>query len=598
MRRLLPALLVLFVVLQLSCGSRGEKTATAPPAEQYKDPYPIPQDAQKMDVTGIRGGKLVTASLADFTTFNTLTFTEESGQMLNQLINPGLTELDLKTQEPIAALARSWESSDDHLTWTFHLRKGLVWSDGQPFNADDVIFTMQVVNDEAIGSGARDALLSGKIQWARIDDFTVQAKLPKILASFLRVLDGGTCAIIPKHKWESTYKAGKFTEAMQISMDLKDYITIGPYTIKDYKASQSLTLTRNPRYWRIDRDGRRLPYLDEITFLILPTQDQIFLKIQNGELDTFHSIRPEDVEPLMKRSATTGVKVINVGPAYDLEGLWFNLNTGKSARGKPYADPVKQSWFLDVNFRKAVSLAINRDVLVQNALYGKGVPAWGPESVSNVKWYNPNITKYPYDPAKALELLKSSGFTQKTDSVGKTLLYDKKGRPVRFSLYTNSGNSIRNTKATLIASDLAKVGMQVEYKPLEFTNLSVRITKTFDYDAIFLGLSHDDLDPSSGDNVWFSSGSLHFWWPEQKKPATDWEKRVDELMELQESTYNFEDRKKYYDEVQMILTDKLPMIYTATQVIYVCAREKLGNLKPSVARHRTLWNIYELYWMP
>ncbi|HSP06084.1 MAG TPA: ABC transporter substrate-binding protein [Acidobacteriota bacterium] len=598
MKKLLPVLLILFVVLQLSCGKQPEKAASTSKPAEYKDPFPIPADAQRMDVTGVHGGRLVTATLADFPTFNTLTYVDDSGQLLNQLMNPGLTELSLETQEPFPALAKSWDLSEDRLTWTFHLRQGLVWSDGQPFNADDVIFTMQVVNDPRISSGSRDALLGGKIQWSRIDDFTLQAKLPRIFVPLLHSLDGGTCAIIPKHKWESVYKQGKFEEAMQVSMDVKDYVTIGPYMIKSYKPAESITLVRNPRYWRIDKYGRRLPYLDEITFLIMPTQDQVFLKIQSGELDTFYSVRAEDVEPLQAKAASIGMKVIKVGPAYDFEGLWFNLNTGRNAKGKPFVDPAKESWFQDVNFRKAVSYAINRDALVQNALFGKGVPSWGPESVGNVKWYNPAITKYPYDPAKALELLKASGFTQKTDSLGKALLYDKKGNPVRFSLHTNSENSIRKTKCTLIASDLAKIGMQVEYSPLEFTNLSTRITKTFDYDAILLGLSHDDVDPSGGNNVWRSSGSLHFWWPGQKKPATEWEKRIDQLMELQQNTYDFAERKKYYDEVQMILTDKLPMIYTATPVIYVCAKEKLGNLQPSIARHRTLWNLYELYWMP
>lgn len=597
MKKFLLFLFACAVVLQLSCGKQQENKPAPAAVDQYKDPYPIPEDAEKMDVTGLYGGRVVTASLADFNSFNTMIYSDDSGQTLNQLMNPGLTDLDLITQETTTGLAKSWESSDDHLTWTFHLRKGLTWSDGQPFTADDVLFTMQIVNDKSITTGARDALLDGKIQWEKIDETTVRAKLPKIHASFLRALDSGTCAILPKHKWESAYKQGKFAEAMQVSMDPREYVTIGGFTIKDYKPAERLTLVRNPRYWRIDRNGRRLPYLDEITFLIIPTQEQIQLKLQSGELDTFYAIRPEDVEPFSRKAPSLGMKVIKLGPGYDLEGMWFNLNTGRNPKGRPFVDPVKHEWFSDLNFRKAVSYAINRDAIVQNALFGKGVVSYGPESVSNVRWFDPDIIRYPYNPGKALELLKASGFTQKTDSSGKPVLYDKRGNIVRFKLNTNAGNSIRNSKCNLIASDLSKLGMQVEYSQLDFNTLTTKVTESFDYDAMYLGISHDDIQPSGGNNVWLSNGSLHFWWPKQKKPATEWEARIDELMALQEATFDFAERKKYYNEVQKIITEQQPMIFTSTQFIYVSAKEKLGNLRPSVSRHRTLWNAPELYWM-
>lgn len=597
LKKLVLVLLACLVVLQVSCGKQNENKPTATATDQYRDPYPIPEDAEKRDVTGIHGGRIITASLADFKSFNTMIYNDDSGQTLNELMNPGLTDIDLVSQETTTGLAKSWESSDDHLTWTFHLRKGLTWSDGRPFTADDVLFTMQIVNDKQIKTGARDALLDGAIQWEKIDDSTVRAKLPRVYSTFLRALDAGTCAILPKHKWESVYKQGKFAEAMQVTMDPREYVTLGGFTIKDYKPAESLTLARNPRYWRVDRDGHRLPYLDEITFLIIPNQDQVQLKIENGELDTYYSIRPEDVEPLTRKAASLRLKVIKLGPGFDLEGMWFNLNTGRNPKGRPYVDPVKLSWFNDLNFRRAVSYGINREAIVQNALFGKGVPSYGPESVSNVRWFDPNIVKYPHNPEKALELLKASGFIQKTDSAGKTTLYDKRGNIVRFKLNTNAGNSIRNAKCNLIASDLSKLGMQVEYSQLDFNTLSTKVTESFDYDAMYLGISHDDIEPSGGNNVWLSNGSLHFWWPEQKKPATEWEARIDELMKLQETTYDYAQRKKYYDEVQMILTEQQPMIFTATQIIFVVARDKIGNLRPAVARHRTLWNAPELYWM-
>lgn len=600
MRKVVPVILFLVTLLQYTCVKNEEShPVVSARVDEYKDPFPIPEDAQKRNVTGFYGGRIISATLSDIGSFNTLVSADEVAQMLNQLMNPGLTEMNLITQEPEPGLAKDWLISNDKLTWTFHLRKGLKWSDGVPFSADDVIFTMQVINDPKIPSGARDALLSGAIQWTKVDDYTVQARLPSGFVPFLRQIDGATAAILPKHKWESAYKSGKFEEAMQVSMDLKDYACLGPFRPKEYKAGQRLTLERNPQYWRIDKNGKRLPYLDEITFLIIPTQDQLFLKMQSGEIDTFYNIRAEDVENFKVKAATVGMKLLNLGPSNDQEGLWFNMNGDRNPKtGKPYMDQVKRSWFVDDNFRKAVSYGLNRNALVRNALFEKGVVSWGPESVGNIKWYNPHIIKYEYDPAKSVELLKASGFTQKTDASGKLLLQDKHGNQVRFSLSTIAGNSISDAKCNLIVSDLGKLGMQVEYTPLDFNTLVTRITESFDYDSMLLGMSHDDLDPTNCSNMWPSSGSLHFWWPNEKKPAFDWEKRVDELMKLQESTFDQAERKKYYDEVQLVLTEHQPMIFTTTQYVYICAKNKIGNLRPSVSRHRTLWNAYELYWMP
>ena len=594
--KLATVVLCILIALLAGCSKAAEEKPSAS-APSYKDPNPIPIDAEKLQITGKHGGKLVSATLSDIKSFNMLTHSEESVQMLNQLMNPGLTRLNLVTQQPEPALAKSWENSEDLLTWTFHLRQGLLWSDGKPFTADDVLFTMQLVNDPNIDSAAKDALLDGKIVWTKLDDYTVQAKLPEVFVPFLRQLDGGACAIVPKHRWEQTHKDGKFSESMQVSMNPQEYVCLGAFKPKIYKPGQYFTIERNSHYWKTDQSGRRLPYLDEITFLMLPSQDQILLKMSSGEIDSFYSVRPEDVESLQQKEAAIGLKVIRVGPSYDGEGFWFNMNGGRNPKTrKAYMDPVKRSWFTDLNFRRAVSYAINRDNMIQNVFYGKALPSWGVESTSNKFWYNDNIVRYPYNPEKAIELLKASDFRQKQDSTGKPTLYDKKGNKVRFTLNTNSGNSLRSMQCNLIASDLAKIGMQVETTALDFNTLVTKINSTFDYDAVLLGLTNDDLDPHGGSNVWKSSGTLHFWWPVQESPATDWERRIDELFDLQQNEFDPAKRKKYYDEVQLIISEQVPMIYTVNQIIHVAAKEKIGNLRPTVSRHRTLWNGDELYW--
>jgi peptide/nickel transport system substrate-binding protein len=148
----------------------------------------------------------------------------------------------------------------------------------------------------------------------------------------------------------------------------------------------------------------------------------------------------------------------------------------------------------------------------------------------------------------------------------------------------------------LIASDLAKLGIKVDYAAIDFATLVNRVNTTHEYDAVLLSMSHDDPDPGERLNAFLSKGSLHFWRPKQPQPFTNWEKRVDELMNLTMSTSNYDQRKKYYDEVQSILAVQQPMIFTVHPYAFVCAKKKIGNMKPSISRHRTLWNAEELYW--
>jgi peptide/nickel transport system substrate-binding protein len=197
---------------------------------------------------------------------------------------------------------------------------------------------------------------------------------------------------------------------------------------------------------------------------------------------------------------------------------------------------------------------------------------------------------------QANELLRKAGFVEKADKHGQNVLHDSSGRTVRFRLHTNAGNSLREAQCHFIAADLAKLGIRVDYTPLDFNTLMSKLTSSYDYDALLLGFSHDDPDPTSALNIWLSSGTLHFWWPSQEKPQTSWEERLDHLMRIQATTFDFSQRKKYYDEVQAILADQQPLIFTATPYVFVCAKEGLGNFNPSLSRDRTLWNAEELFW--
>ena len=395
-------------------------------------------------------------------------------------------------------MAESWEVSQDELEWTFRLRKNVRWSDGQPFSAEDALFTMQIVNDSKIASPARDALtIRGKpIQWTLLDSHSIKALLPSKHVTFLRHLDPEFVRFLKTSLGEVLQRRTFFRSSTPPGNPIAG---LGPFQFKALVPGQKLVLSRNPHYWKTDKQGARLPYLEELVFMILPNQDQIQLKIENNEIDTYQNIRAGDVQRLEQKADALSMKITNIGPTYEMEGFFFNQNRSIDPETKrPVVDPVKLSWFTDTQFRRAVSHAIDREALVRNSLFGQGIPAFNMETPGNKIWFYPDIPRYSHDVKKAMSLLVASGFSQKTNATGKPELYDKNGNRVRFSLYTNANSTIRNTQCILIASDLAKLGMEVQYTALDFGTLVHHVNRTYQYDAVLLGLNRDDPDSRSG----------------------------------------------------------------------------------------------------
>ena len=150
--------------------------------------------------------------------------------------------------------------------------------------------------------------------------------------------------------------------------------------------------------------------------------------------------------------------------------------------------------------------------------------------------------------------------------------------------------------ATIIQDDLKQLGMNVHVVPMEFRSALDRIFQSHDYEAAVLGLGSGDVDPTSDMNVWMSNGQTHVWHLGQKTPATPWEAEIDRLMQQQMVTTDYKQRKRIYDRVQEIIAQQLPVIFLASPNMLVGARNELGNFRPAIMDHYTLWNVDELYW--
>src|SRR6266850_2686949 len=184
-----------------------------------------------------------------------------------------LIHINAETQQTEPALARSWTVSPDGRRFTLSLRRGVRFSDGAAFDADDVLFSFQVYLDEKVASPQRDLLIVGgqPIVLRKLDQFTVQVDLAEPYAVAERLFDG--IAMLPRHVLDTPYKEGRLTQAWALGMPAQAFAGLGPFRFKEHQPGQQITLERTPFYWKTDRAGNHLPYLDRLVFLFVPSED-------------------------------------------------------------------------------------------------------------------------------------------------------------------------------------------------------------------------------------------------------------------------------------------------------------------------------------
>jgi peptide/nickel transport system substrate-binding protein len=578
-----------FVSLFLACAS-----IIAQPARGV--PYPQQMNAKEELLAlpgeiGRSGGRLVVSLRSEPKTLNPLTAADASSREVIGAMQADLVHINRATQLTELALAKSWKISADGLQYTLTLRQGLRFSDGHPLDADDVLFTFRVYLDENIHAPQRDLLIVGgkPITVRKVDTQTLVFQFAKPYGVEERLFDG--LAILPRHLLEKPYQEGKLGQLWTPSTPPNEWAGLGPFRLKEYVAGQKLVLERNPCYWKTDAKGNRLPYLNELVFLFVPSADAQVLRFQSGETDIITRLGAENFSVLSHQQRTYTMS--DVGPGLEYNFLFFNLN---DLGEKSSADLTrKQKWFRDVKFRQAVSAAIDRDAILRLVYQGRGSSLWGPVTPGNRRWVDESIPHPSRSLERARTLLKEAGFSWSSASDGESTLMDSDGKPIEFSVLTNSSNADRTKMATLIQDDLKQLGIRVQVVPLEFRSLIDRVTQTKEYEACLLGLASFDADPNSDLNVWLSSGGTHLWNPSQAHPSTPWEAEIDRLMEQQLSTPGYDQRKKLYDRVQEILAENQPMIFLASPDILVGAKNSIANFHPAVLEPYALWNVEQLY---
>ena len=598
---------VLAVALAIAAVAAAGCRRQAAEVSRYRDPHPLPADPHVVEAPtlGKYGGRFVLGQTSNPKTFNAMMATETSStDITDTALFTGLTEFDNATQQFVPSIATAWEVAPDGVTWTFHLRDGARFSDGHLITAEDVLFSARVAYDDTLHPAIQDLMkMNGQpFEYSSPDPATVVVKTPAPNAILL--IAAGGLKIMPKHVLEPAYKSGNFASAYNVSTPPDQIVTSGPWRVKEYVAGEKTVLTRNPYWFGVDKERRRLPYLEELIYLVVPDQDAADLKFRSGELDGLDNVKPENYKWYEDHQREGNFTLYDLGPGLNSNYFWFNLNkvqppiagqtpTPGKRVGDPYVDPVKYAWFSNPVFRRAVSMAVDRDGMIPSIFFGHGQKSWSQASVGNKVWHIPDIVHFDYNVAESKRLLASLGFR---DSDGDGVIEDAHGHAVAFNLKTNSDNVLRIAMANFIKDDLAKVGIKMTLVPTDFNTLITNLRNDFQYDVILLGVqSGVPPDPANGQNVYRSTGVSHYWFIRQQKPDTPEEGRIDQLMDKMIGTLDMAGRKAAWKELSTIWNEQCWVIWLPILKVKLPLSNRFGNVQPSIMAHRLIWNIDRVY---
>jgi peptide/nickel transport system substrate-binding protein len=537
----------------------------------------------------VRGGSLVASCRSEPGTFNRFGPNANSAatDIVTRLTHAALVRVNHATGDVEPWLAERWTTSPDARTLTFTLRDGVTFSDGVPFTSADVVFTFRALYDPSVKSVLASAVqVQGKpLQVSAPDPRTVTVTLPAPFANAPALLD--SVWIYPQHQLQGALDAHTFASAWGISTQPGSMAGLGPFVLSEFAPGQRMTFTRNPHYWRKDASGAVLPYLDRIFVDFVRLQDTEITQVQAGTVDLMAQadLRAQDISAVRKLRDQGLVQLVDAGVSVDPNMLWFNLTTEADER-----DRTTKPYLHRAEFRQAVSYAVDRDDIVKTIYLGAAVPIAGYVTPGNRAWYSDQAPTYPHDVARAKALLAGLGLT---DRNGDGMLEDAAGRPVGFSILAQAGHT-REKVATLVQAQLKQVGIAVDVIPLDVPAIFARFGRG-DYETIYYGFQASALDPSLNLDFWLSSGSAHVWNPEQKTPATPWERQIDDLMQQQAAAPTLAERQRLFAEVQKIFGENLPAITFVAPNVTIALSRRVAGAAPGVLDPKILWQADTLY---
>ncbi|TVR60094.1 MAG: ABC transporter substrate-binding protein [Spirochaetaceae bacterium] len=573
-------LLSVFLVLILSASlvfAGGAKEAprviddAAQPGE-VTFPGVMPIDHSQGWERGTRGGTFVMSSLSDPRTFSTVVAAETSTTDITSRLYSYAMRRNQHTLEWEPHLAESYTISDDQKTVTYTLRPNLRWSDGQPLTSSDFVDAVnEIYYNTDVQTNQRSGLFVGgePSVWEVIDDRRFRITLPSVYAG-IHTLSSRTP--LPMHIFGPVLEEGGAAAVNSfwgVDTDVTQVVGNGPFKIAEYVPSQRVRLIPNPHYYERDEWGTQLPYLDELIFQIIPDQDAQLQRFLGGGLD-FYGLRGEDYAVLVDRKDDIGFEMFSVGPAASSQFITFNQNPNG-------IDPPKLTWLSNKTFRQAMAHLVDRQTIIDNIAFGFGYPQFSfVPTFSPYYWQEAPNAAFPYDPGTAAEMLDSIGYI---DRNGDGWRQDPDGNKISLVLETNAGNTTRESIAQLFAQEAQAIGVEVINRAIDFNVLVGKLTSTFDWDMILIGLT-GSVDPITGSNVYPSSGNLHMIEPSQESPRREWEAEVDRLWDYANLTTDEDQRVRGFRGIQEIWIEEVPWVFTFNPAVMHAYKTEWGNIYP------------------
>ncbi len=429
---------------------------------------------------------------------------------------------------PQPGLAKSWDTSDDGLTWTFHIRDGVKWSDGEPLTAADIAFTYNRIIDGGPEAATWSSYLSSVEKVTAPDDTTVVLELSKPNA----VLPLLPIPIVPEHVWSKLSEK----DVKTYSNEPPNVVGSGPFRIVEGSAGGSVfRFEANPDYWQ------GTPHIDEVVFRIFKAADPAIQALEKGEIDFVEGISPTQVEALQGKSGITAQT--GDSPAFD--EIAFNTGSVDLDTGKPIGDPNPA--VLDPKFRYALGFAIDREAIKERVYQGSGIEGTTivPPAYPTYHWEPPEDVAFKFDLERAGQLLDEAGYTKGPD--GKRMLPN--GKPIgtlRLTARTDSDNGTSLDVMQYFKEWLGELGIDAEVESVESSKLTDMILKG-DFDIFEWGwyvepdpdsmLSYLTCDQRGGwSDSWYCNDEYDKLYKEQQTTIDD-AARAETVKRMQEIAY-------------------------------------------------------------
>lgn len=500
--------------------------------------------------SGGKGGTLYLGTTAAPTLFNPYYSTDTSSSTIEDFIFSGLVTVNHEFT-PEGDLAEDWDVSEDGTIWTFHLREGVKWHDGEDFTADDVVFSYSLPLDENY-VGPRGLPFETIKEINKIDEYQVEFVLSEPYAPFITIT--AQFGILPEHILGDVPVA----DLGKSSFNTKEPIGTGPFKFKQWKEGEYIELVANEDYFL------GAPKLDSLIYKIVPDMNTLMAQLQVGDIN-LTSISPQYLETA-KNLADKGIVELSSGPSNSWEYIGYNL---------------RNELFQDKKVRQALTHAIDKEAIVTAILDGSGAVTHGPGSPAN--WaYNDDVAQFDYDPEEAKKKLKEAGWEPGADGI-----LQKDGEKFEFSLKTTSANEVRQQIAEVVQQQFSEIGIKTTIELLEW---SAYVEETsppkWNFDAIVAGWSiGSDPDPT-----WF-------WHSSEIENGLNYSgysnPEVDKLLSENTKIGDIEERKRVIGEADAIVTEDQPNTFLYVNEGHLAVAKNLKGPKYSPAN--TYYQIHEWY---